>query len=147
MLAIAAATLANGGVNPFTQVEVFDAAVVRSVLCQMASSGMYDGSGAFTLRVGLPAKSGVAGAVLVVVPNVAGFASFSPRLDEQVNPENIFISLLLDNCLAPQFRFVVIVATSRSLQQFLQLSLSLDAVASESPTPTHSPATHTTNAT
>jgi len=85
MLSIAAATLANGGVNPFTQKEVFSASVVRRVLCQMASSGMYDGSGAFTLRVGLPAKSGVAGAVLVVVPNVAGFASFSPRLDAQGN--------------------------------------------------------------
>lgn len=85
MLSVAAATLANGGVNPFTQREVFDAQVVRNVLCQMSCSGMYDGSGAFTMSVGLPAKSGVSGAVMVVIPNLLGFATFSPRLDENGN--------------------------------------------------------------
>jgi uncharacterized tellurite resistance protein B-like protein len=48
----------------------------------MQMAGMYDNAGAFVLEVGLPAKSGVAGALLVVVPNLMGFATFSPRLDE-----------------------------------------------------------------
>jgi len=47
----------------------------------MQAAGMYDNAGSFTLEVGLPAKSGVAGAVMVVVPNLMGFATFSPRLD------------------------------------------------------------------
>jgi tellurite resistance protein len=48
----------------------------------MQMAGMYDNAGAFVLEVGLPAKSGVAGALMVVVPNLMGFATFSPRLDE-----------------------------------------------------------------
>lgn len=47
----------------------------------MQAAGMYDNAGSFTLEVGLPGKSGVAGAVMVVVPNLMGFATFSPRLD------------------------------------------------------------------
>ena len=81
MLAVAAATLANGGVCPLTGEQVFSTEVVKATLAVMQSAGMYDSAGLFTLEVGLPAKSGVAGAVLVVVPNLMGFATFSPRLD------------------------------------------------------------------
>ncbi|MFQ6538159.1 MULTISPECIES: glutaminase A [Aphanothece] len=85
MLAIAAATLANGGVCPITGEEVLPTEVVKKTLAVMQSAGMYDNAGSFTLEVGLPAKSGVAGAVLVVVPNLMGFATFSPRLDDYGN--------------------------------------------------------------
>jgi len=85
MLAVAAATLANGGICPITGEEVLPTEVVKKTLAVMQSAGMYDNAGSFTLEVGLPAKSGVAGAVLVVVPNLMGFATFSPRLDEYGN--------------------------------------------------------------
>jgi glutaminase len=85
MLAVAAATLANGGVCPITGEEVLPTEVVKKTLAVMQSAGMYDNAGSFTLEVGLPAKSGVAGAVLVVVPNLMGFATFSPRLDDYGN--------------------------------------------------------------
>lgn len=60
-LSVAAATLANGGVNPFTGKRIFAEKTVRNCLSLMASCGMYDGSGAFQLHIGIPAKSGVSG--------------------------------------------------------------------------------------
>ena len=85
MLSVAAATLANGGVCPITGEQVLTTDVVKKTLSVMQASGLYDNAGTFTLEVGLPAKSGVAGAVLVVIPNVMGLATFSPRLDDYGN--------------------------------------------------------------
>ncbi len=85
MLSVAAASLANGGVCPITGREVLPTDVVKKTLSVMQAAGMYDNAGVFTLEVGLPAKSGVAGAVMVVVPNLMGFATFSPRLDSYGN--------------------------------------------------------------
>ena len=85
MLSIAAATLANGGVCPTTDRQILTTEVVKKTLAVMQAAGMYDNAGVFTLEVGLPAKSGVAGAVMVVVPNLMGFATFSPRLDPYGN--------------------------------------------------------------
>jgi glutaminase len=82
MLSVAAATLANGGVCPITGEQVLTTDAVKKTLSIMQMAGMYDNAGAFVLEVGLPAKSGVAGALMVVVPNLMGFATFSPRLDE-----------------------------------------------------------------
>eukprot|EP00736_Rhodelphis_marinus_P003218 Rmarinus@m.15786 len=79
-MAIVAATLANGGINPVTSKRVLDAVTVRDTLSVMSSCGMYDYSGEFAFRIGLPAKSGVGGCILVVVPGVLGLATFSPRL-------------------------------------------------------------------
>jgi len=84
-LSVAAATLANGGVCPITGKEVFPADVVRTVLAEMMTCGMYNQAGHFAVQVGLPAKSGVSGALMVMVPNVLGFATFSPRLNEKGN--------------------------------------------------------------
>lgn len=85
MLSVAAATLANGGVCPISGEQVLETDVVKRTLSVMQAAGMYDNAGSFTLEVGLPAKSGVAGAVLVVVPNLMGIATFSPRLDAYGN--------------------------------------------------------------
>jgi glutaminase len=84
-LAVMAATLANGGVNPVTGVPVIDEAAAVRTLSVMATCGMYDFSGEWLLRVGLPAKSGVAGGLIAASPAEFGIGVFSPRLDERGN--------------------------------------------------------------
>lgn len=80
-LAVVAATLANGGVCPTTSERVLSPGTVRSCLSLMYSCGMYDFSGEFAFTIGLPAKSGVSGALLVVVPGIMGMCVWSPPLD------------------------------------------------------------------
>lgn len=84
-LAAMAATLANGGVNPITGERALEADYVKDLLSVMLSCGSYDFAGEWTYRIGLPAKSGVGGGLLAVVPGVAGIAVFSPRLDSRGN--------------------------------------------------------------
>ncbi|CAJ1084807.1 glutaminase kidney isoform%2C mitochondrial isoform X1 [Xyrichtys novacula] len=82
---VMAATLANGGICPISGDRVLSAEAVRNTLSLMHSCGMYDFSGQFAFYVGLPAKSGVSGAVLLVVPNVMGIMCWSPPLDRLGN--------------------------------------------------------------
>lgn len=84
-LSVAAATLANGGICPITGTEVFPAQVTRTVLSEIMTCGMYDQTGRFVVEVGVPSKSGVSGALLVICPNLFGFATFSPRLNKNGN--------------------------------------------------------------
>ncbi|GMT31356.1 hypothetical protein PFISCL1PPCAC_22653, partial [Pristionchus fissidentatus] len=84
-LAVMAGTLANGGVNPMNGERVVNNRACRDTLSLMYSCGMYDWSGQFAFRVGLPAKSGVSGAMIIVVPNVMGICLYSPRLDSLGN--------------------------------------------------------------
>ncbi len=84
-LATMAAALANNGVNPRTNKYVMAPEHVRAMLSVMASCGMYDFSGEWIYRVGLPAKSGVAGGILAVMPGQFGIGVFSPPLDERGN--------------------------------------------------------------
>jgi glutaminase len=84
-LAVMAATLANQGVNPVTGDRALRAENVESVLSVMASCGMYDSSGGWIYDVGMPAKSGVGGGVLAVLPGQFGIGVFSPRLDKRGN--------------------------------------------------------------
>jgi glutaminase len=80
-LSVVAASLANGGVCPLTNKRIFSVENVKKCLTLMLSCGMYDYSGSWYYRVGLPAKSGVSGVVLLVIPNVMGLLVWSPRLD------------------------------------------------------------------
>lgn len=84
-LAVMAATLANAGVNPVTGQRVVPRQVVAPVLTVMSTCGMYDYAGEWLYRVGLPAKSGVSGAVAAALPGELGLAVHSPRLDARGN--------------------------------------------------------------
>jgi glutaminase len=84
-LALVAATLANGGLNPVTGERAVGEAVVREVLSVMTTCGMYDGAGDWIVSVGLPAKSGVSGGVFAVLPGRLGVAVYSPPLDANGN--------------------------------------------------------------
>ncbi len=81
-LAVMAATLANGGINPLTGERALDRRYVKHLLSVMYTCGLYDFSGQWAYRVGLPAKSGLSGAILAVVPGCLGIAVFSPPLEE-----------------------------------------------------------------
>ncbi|MEM7617171.1 MAG: glutaminase A [Pseudomonadota bacterium] len=80
-LAMVAATFANAGFNPITGEKIFSLPTVQNCLSLMYSCGMYDFSGEFAFTVGLPAKSGVSGGLMLVIPNVMGIALWSPKLD------------------------------------------------------------------
>ena len=102
---IMAGTLANGGVCPITAEEVLDDISVQHTLSLMLSCGMYDYSGQFAYKIGLPAKSGVSGSILVVIPNVMAICLYSPRLDKLGNSSRglLFMEKLLKKVNLHQF--------------------------------------------
>ncbi len=77
--------LATGGVDPATGERLFSARIGRIVKSYMVTCGMYDGSGAFAIDVGIPAKSGVGGGIMGVIPGVGGIGVYGPALDERGN--------------------------------------------------------------
>lgn len=114
--AIIAATLANGGVCPLTGKRVFEAGHIRNALSLMLSCGMYDYSGEWAYLIGLPAKSGVSGCIIVVVPNVGGFCIFSPPLDAHGNSYKgiAFCKLLVEKFSFHYYDMVNGIVTSNS---------------------------------
>ena len=81
-LSMMAATLANSGVQPTTRKQVLSPSYVEKVLTLMFTCGLYNYAGEWAFEVGVPAKTGVCGGLLGVVPGLMGFSIFSPRLDE-----------------------------------------------------------------
>jgi len=84
-LAVMAATLAHGGVNPITHERVIDALNCQRVLAVMTTAGMYETSGDWLFDIGLPGKSGVGGGVIVASPGKGGMSIFAPPLDAAGN--------------------------------------------------------------
>jgi glutaminase len=77
-----ASTLANGGVNPWSNKKIFKYSTVKKVLSIMLTCGMYDYSGEWGYSIGIPAKSGVSGLIYAVLPGICGIAIYSPKLDK-----------------------------------------------------------------
>ena len=89
-LAHAAAVMAGGGKFPGSEISPFKSEnigdrLLSSVISIMSNCGLYDGSGEFAYRIGLPGKSGVGGGIMCVIPGIAGLAVFSPSLDPKGN--------------------------------------------------------------
>jgi glutaminase len=84
-LAIMAATLANDGINPITGKRAISSDFVPLILSVMSLCGMYDYSGRWIYDVGLPAKSGISGGIIAVLPGQFGLSIYSPRLDSRGN--------------------------------------------------------------
>jgi len=84
-LARMGATLANNGVNPVTGEQVIKREDIPHILSAMTMAGLYDGSGGWAWHVGLPAKSGVGGGIVAIVPGKGAIAVFAPPLDEAGN--------------------------------------------------------------
>lgn len=84
-LSIAACTIANNGLNPVTKQQVFDPSLSPKITSLIATVGFYEHTGNWLYTSGVPAKSGVGGGVLGVVPGLFGIAAFAPPLDEAGN--------------------------------------------------------------
>lgn len=84
-LAVMAATLADGGVNPVTKEQVIEEAVCPQVLAVMSTAGLYETSGDWLYDIGMPGKSGVGGGIITVSPGKGGLGTFSPPLDAAGN--------------------------------------------------------------
>lgn len=84
-LSVCGGTIANKGINPVTKVRVFDGMLTPKIVSMIATVGFYEHTGDWMFVSGVPAKTGVGGGVVGVVPNRLGIAAFSPALDEAGN--------------------------------------------------------------
>jgi glutaminase len=84
-LGMMAATIANYGTHPITQIRAIDRQYIRDLLSIMYTCGMYNFAGEWAYQVGIPAKSGVSGGIIAVIPHKMGIAVYSPPLDHRGN--------------------------------------------------------------
>jgi glutaminase len=84
-LSVMAASLANSGINPITNVKAIDQKYVKHLLTLMLTCGLYNYAGEWAFNVGIPAKSGVSGGILAVVPGQMGIGVYSPLIDTHGN--------------------------------------------------------------
>jgi len=126
-LSIMGATLASNGVNPLTGKKALKSKYIPHVLSVMASCGMYDYSGEWIYNVGLPAKSGVGGAVLAVLPGQLSISVYSPLLDAKGN--SVF-GVELCKRIAERFS-LHLYKTPRQIKQVLRRQLTLRTVRSK----------------
>lgn len=84
-LAICASTIANKGKNPVSGLEVFDPELAQKITAMIAAVGFYQHTGDWMYTSGIPAKTGVGGGVMGVMPGLFGVAAFAPPLDDAGN--------------------------------------------------------------
>lgn len=84
-IAVLGGVLALDGISPFTGERIVSEEISRIVKTFMVTCGMYDASGEFAIKVGIPAKSGVGGGIMAAVPGKMGIGVFGPALDEKGN--------------------------------------------------------------
>ena len=84
-LSIAAATIANDGVNPVTKKSVFEASLASKITSLVATVGFYERTGDWLYTSGIPAKTGVGGGVMGIMPGYFGISAFAPPLDSSGN--------------------------------------------------------------
>lgn len=84
-LSIAAATVANDGVNPVTKQSVFDASLSPKITSLVATVGFYEHTGDWLYTSGIPAKTGVGGGVMGILPGLLGISAFAPPIDSAGN--------------------------------------------------------------
>lgn len=84
-LSVCAATIANNGINPVTGKRIFNASLAPRIVSMMSAVGFYEHSGNWMFTSGLPAKTGVGGGIMGVLPGTFGIAAYAPRLDEAGN--------------------------------------------------------------
>ena len=95
-----ASTLANGGINPWSNKKIFNYDTVKDILSIMLTCGMYDYSGEWGYKIGIPAKSGVSGLIYAVIPGICGISVYSPKLDKIGNSHRgiLFFKKLSQYC-------------------------------------------------
>jgi len=84
-MAKAAAVIANNGIKPWDNTPIIKSKTIKTARALMTTSGLYDGSGSFSVKVGIPAKSGVGGCIFGSVPNRLGIVTYGPALNEKGN--------------------------------------------------------------
>ena len=99
-LSIFAATIANGGLNPKSGVRVFHSRLSPKITSMMASVGFYEHSGEWLFSSGIPAKTGVSGGVMGVLPGLFGISAFAPPIDKAGNSvrAQAAIKYIMDKC-------------------------------------------------
>jgi glutaminase len=126
-LGVMAATLANGGINPVTGERALRSDLVPHVLSVMTTCGMYDYAGEWVYWVGMPAKSGVAGGVLAVLPGQLGIGVFSPPLDSRGNSVR---GVAVCKALSPELS-LHLMRVPRSSRSVVRLQSTLERVSSK----------------
>ncbi len=84
-LAVFAGTIAGGGINPITRKEIFPARLCEKIISMIASVGFYEKTGNWMFQTGIPAKTGVGGGIMGIIPGTLGIAAFSPPIDTAGN--------------------------------------------------------------
>ena len=103
-VAIMAATLSVGGTNPVTKKKVIDKNLINYILTHMLTNGMYTESEKWMTEIGLPAKSGVGGVIMIIVPGIMGIGIVSPPLNKAGNS---YLGTIAAKALADTFNFNV----------------------------------------